>query len=606
MKKIALIILVYILLSFGICLGIANLTGNVPPLLAGGQTPYIFFRSVLLFFKLLPALMCSAFLVAASICFGHSKEKALFRYSPVQFANYRNVMIASLCMVFLLMLAKEVGIPAVQARQASAEMAPRLLSEYILSSEHYYAQGNDALAHEYAKSALKIDPANKIAAAMIENTEKNLRQIKPMVGLPGKETDEAAYASREVQNETVTSLIEKSKAAAKEDNWFTAHYYAQLAVSIGTTQDVNYNDARHLAADAWNHLRNPRMEQKNEVWDFYLAKRTAYFALMQGDSIEAYYQFLELSKKMSQTLKDPDVEYFLQIALGRIEADYFFIDETLAVERYESAQNIYFTIPHAQGGRDVVFIRGMTRVKNTGGLLTFLRGFTMYTYGADGRLIRSIFTPYAKMVAEPVAACSRELVKAFDLRDSYVLVPALQLKSIEREFRGTANEPEYVWADFVAESDRTPYNYLVLSMPFSEFLTACDISLGPDRMNLPSLMKVCQTVDDFGFSSEIFTTALVRRLLYPLLLLILFVFCASFAWNYRLSQDQLFKFKWIFVLPFASFLLYLILEALLFMVSIVCYALVAVSGELALVIAVCVCLALLFGFSAVFLARTSN
>lgn len=606
MKKIALIILVYLALSFGVCLSIANLMGDVPLLLPGAKTSYLFFRGVLIFFALLPALMCGASLVATAIVFAQADGKIRVRFSPRMFHYYRLLMIATLCMVLILTLVKEIGVPAVKARQTEAELAPRLLSEYVTSGENFFQQGNDALAHEYAKSALKIDPANKTALYLVEETEKRLNQIPSPVYTMNDIPAETEYAYQEVQNETVASLIEKAQAAANEEQWFNAHYYAQLAVSFGSTRDINRLDAQRLAADAWNHLSDPRIPQNSEAWQYFAAKRRAYLALMGRDNVEAYYQFLELSKMRPDYDQDPDVKNFLNVSLARLESECFFIDETISLQRFESAQNVYFVIPHANGMKDVVYIRGITQVKNTGGMLTYLRGFTLFTYGRDGRLMRTITTPYAKMSAEPVAALSEEALRVADIKPEYKLVPTLQLKSIERDWRGTVNEPTYTYADFVPQEDRTAFNYVVLAMPFNNFLIACDISLGAERMNLPALMQISSSVSDFGFSSEIFTAALVQRLLYPFLILILFIFCASFAWNYRLAPGQLFKFKWILVLPFASFLLYLIIEAMLFVANLACYALIAMTGQWALIIAVCICLVLLFSVSTVFLARTSE
>ncbi len=606
MKKIALIILVYLALSFGICIGIANLMGNVPPLLEGAKTSYVFFRSVLIFFTLLPALLCGAFLVAAAISFAQTEGNARVRFSPLLFRHYRKVMLASFCMAFVLTMVKELGVPAVKARQTAAELAPRLLSEYLSFGERFYAQGNHALAHEYAKSALKIDPTNSTALTLVDDTEKFLNQIPSPEYNTVEEPKEIDYAKLEVQNETVASLIEKAENAASKERWFNAHYYAQLAVSFGTSRDINLPDAQRIAAEAWNHLADPLLPKDAETWSFFAAKRRAYLALIAGNNVEAYYQFLELSHQRPAYDQDPDIKNFLQVALARLEEECFFIDETISLQRFESAQNIYFTIPHENGMRDVVYIRGITQVKNTGGMLTYLRGFTLFTYGRDGRLVRTVTTPYAKMTAEPVAALSEEALQYADVKPEYRLVPALQLKSVERNWRGTVNEPVYTYADYVSEADRAIPNYLVLAMPFSDFLLACDISLGPNRMNLPALIKISAIVHNYGFSSEIFTAALVKRLLYPLLLLILFIFSASFAWNYRLAPNQLFKFKWILVLPFASFLLYLIIETLLFMANLACYALIAVTGQWTLIIAICVCLILLFFCSALFLARTTE
>ena len=605
MRKIAVIIVSYLALAFGACVGMAHLTGDLPALLDGARGGYLFFSGVQLFFRLLPALLCSGFLVAASISFGRSEAVVRTRFSPQMAAHYRKVMLASLCMVFVLAMAKEVGVPSVDARQKQAAAAPYLLNEYVTLGEQYLAKGDAELAHEYATFALRLAPNNAAATALVERSETRMQQIASEEPEPVAVEEGRGFASEEVMNETVLSLLKKSRAAAADGNWFHAHYYAQLALSFGSERDITFAEAQQLAAEAWNRLSNPHAPQENDTWRLYDKKRRAYDALMNGDNLDAYYRFKELADAVPYHEIDPDVKNFLQIALARLEAECFFIDETLNMQRFESAQNVYFTIRHSDGKTDVVFISGMTRVRNTGGMLTYLRGFTMYTYSAEGALLRTVSTPYAKMLAQPVASYSERAKRDYDINDSYELVPTLQLKSVQRDTRGEVNAPEYHFAGSVPLLERKQSNVLVLAMPIDDFALACEASLGADKMSLPALFKIHVSAADFGYASEIFGAALVRRLLYPLVMLLLFLFCASFAWNYRLAPEQVFKFKWIFVLPFATLLLFLLIEILLFVSDLLCYALIAVVGNALLPTAVVLCLLLLIVLSVTFLSRTT-
>ena len=179
MRKIIVIIVAYLAVAFALCVGIANVMRNVPTLLPGARFSYLFFRSVLLFFTLFPALLCSAFLVAASISFGRSGKKALIRFSAAMIEHYKKVMIASLCMVFLLAMVREVGIPAVRAHQKRAEAAPYLLSEYLLFAEDALSRGDAVLAREYAQSALKLEASNATAQDIVDKSVAQQRQQKP-------------------------------------------------------------------------------------------------------------------------------------------------------------------------------------------------------------------------------------------------------------------------------------------------------------------------------------------------------------------------------------------------------------------------------------------
>ena len=606
MRKIAVIIFVYLALAFALCIAAAQLIGSLPVLLDGARKGYVLLRSTGLFFRLLPALLCSGFLVAASIRFGRSDKIVRTRFSPYMASLYRKVMLASFCMVFVLAMVKEVGISVVTARQKFAEASPYLLNEYVMLGEQQLERGNAELAREYATYALRLDQKHPAANALLENSEIRLRQITPEQQEPSESSDGKDFSAGAVMNETVLSLLKKSREAAAMEHWFNAHYYAQLALSFSAERDSNFVEAQRLAAEAWNKLSHPQALQENDTWRLYDKKRQAYNALMNGDNLDAYYRFKELADAVPYYEIDPDVRNFLQIAQERLEAECFYTDETLNLQRFESAQNVYFTIKHKSGMTDVVFINGMTQVRDTGGMLTYLRGFSMYTYAADGALVRTVSTPYAKMLAQPVATYSAAAREQYGIAEDYKLVPTLQLKSVQRDRPGAVNMPEYRYIADVPALERTDSNLLVLAMPFDNFALACAAARGADNMSLPALFKISRIATEFGYATELFGAALVRRLLYPLVMLLLFLFCASFAWNYRLAPTQVFKFKWILLLPISTLLLHLLIEILLFTADLACYALIAVVGNALLPIAVTLCLLLLFALSVTFMARTSE
>ena len=104
MKKTSIIVLVYAVFAFAICLLISVLMKNVPVLLPGEERSYIISRAFLFFCKFLPALVFSAFLIGCAIAYGRDAEKAKIKYSPLIMAHFRRTMIASIVIVLVLSL----------------------------------------------------------------------------------------------------------------------------------------------------------------------------------------------------------------------------------------------------------------------------------------------------------------------------------------------------------------------------------------------------------------------------------------------------------------------------------------------------------------------
>ena len=604
MKKVFISLFAYVMTAILICMGISLFVEDIPVLLDSRQGAYIFLRGMLYFLRILPALFGSAFLMLLSIYFGQNTGSAKERFSPAIFRHFKMVLLTSLGMVFILTMSTEIFEPAIKAHQKLAESAPRLLNEYLISGRYCYVIKNYYLAHEYGRQALRLSPGNEDAQKLIDDSERSLHSMRARPQAREKKIEDGSRW-RELQNETVSTLLEKSKKAFAEERWFDAHYFAQLAVSSGDGTDVNLMDARRMAAVAWNRLADSAPIADQTAKKLFERKKKAYFYLMNDDNLEAYYEFQDLYNEAGAFV-DPDVKNYYEIARERLSREAFFIDETLHLQLFEAAQNVYFTVTHADGAKDLVYIKGITMVSNSGRMIQYLRDFSLYSYGKDGRFIRSVKTPYAKMVAEPVYIFDVATASQYDIQESFKNVPYVILRSVARENRRMRNEPVFTYAPDIPADEREEETALLLAMPFADFNLACDAVVGPKNMNLLSLIKMVDKAVSFGYSAEVFQAALIQRLSYPLLLLILMIAFASFAWNYRLKDKQMFKFVWILSFPVCTLVLYLVLEVCMYVSEILCYALVGFSGQMTVLSAVVIYIVLLFLTSLFFLARRSG
>ena len=84
---------------------------------------------------------------------------------------------------------------------------------------------------------------------------------------------------------------------------------------------------------------------------------------------------------------------------------------------------------------------------------------------------------------------------------------------------------DFSYRDFEKSEDYKPEftTSYVMPLPFEDFSMLCDVSHGSETMSLVSLYKFSKVASNFGYSSEIFSQALINRFSFPLILLICFM-----------------------------------------------------------------------------------
>ncbi len=605
MKKVFCIVLSYCIFAFLLFFAFTHFFTKIPELLPGETGSYEFHETLLLFYRFLPALIGTGFIVGFASVFGKSAFSVNRKFSSEIMGKYKYVFLQSLLYVFVLSFVAEIGIPHCERVQAQTVAAPRLYGQFMNLGKESLSDGKIALAKECALNALAVYPASQDATALYETALAAVSFSKEPVASE-VESVEKFIPRKEIGDETVSSLIEKSKAAALDENWFLSHYYAQLAVDAGSSYDVNINEARRLASEAWNILGEPQSPEESEENILFRRKKLAYLNLTNGDALSAYYQFVAIEQGSPLGAKDADVAQFLKIATERVAEQCFFIDEFENIKRFETSKNVYFAIPHADGSKDVVFIRGITNVKNAGKMVQYLRGLSVISYSSRGTFLKSVSVPYAKMLTEPVSMFDEPEKAKFQILDSYESVPYILLLGIDRYNQENFSKPEYIFAQDYPEILRDEPRYMILGISHHDFSLIQDASIGSKRMNLISLARIYPRIRFFGFSAEIYGSDLLHRATYPLFLLILFIFLACIAWNYRLNSSQLFKFKWIFVMPFLTVALYFSMECLLYMIKLLDYIFIAIAGYYAIILAIIFEILVLGIVSFIFVTRTAD
>ena len=343
-------------------------------------------------------------------------------------------------------------------------------------------------------------------------------------------------------------LYEKAQTAFDKKEWFNAHYYSELGIKLATSKDPNLEELKKLSTSAWNNLTEYHDLAKTEGQLTFEKKYQGYLALVEKDDLKAYYIFRELYQSSREMQSDPDVVFYLQIAENRINERSFFVDETFELKSFESANDVYFAYEYADGSRDIVYFKGMTTVASTGNSIQYLRALTIVSVTRAGEVFRTMTVPYAKVLPVSVKTLTPTTKALMGIDDSIDYVPYIMLKSVGRDSPDIHHEPLYTYTN--GETATTP-EYLLLSIPYDDFLLLEKSTSTPESMSLPSLIKLVRMSADYGFCTEVYGQALMNRLYYPLWILVIFILLASFGWNNRIDVNQYFKFSWAFgFIPF--------------------------------------------------------
>lgn len=553
MKKLISILGFFFGLGFIVCLIIGFCNPIPAEVVKKSQFAYKLLCGVGYFLNYIPAILTGGFVISLSVHFGHNSEGSTSRFSKAMYERYKLVIITALSFSFILTLSNETfGILVNQGKQKIINR-PKLINEYIKVGNDLFENGFYDRAMRYADAALKLEPNSREASNLKDKTNVEINKtatsnvhFKLYETAIEKATVDHVLINADQISE-VYELYKKAQNAYDNEEWFNAHYYAEMGINLATPKDPNLKILKNISNDAWKNLTEHHKLNKTEDQLSFDKKYEGYLALHQKDDLKAYYIFHELSQTSRQLATDPDVIFYLDVAEKRIREKYFFIDETFEQKSFENANDVYFSFFYKDGTRDVVYVKGVTTVKETGNTIQYLRDLTIETFLANGELYRTMTVPYAKVLPVSVQILNETVRELMEIDEKTKSIPYLLLSSVSRDNAGLKIEPEYTFSDGRKESFP---QYLVLPISFDDFIMLESNTKSPETIDITKLVTLSSKANQYGYSDVIYGQALINRLLYPILILIIMILIATFAWHNRIGATQYFKLSWVFSFPF--------------------------------------------------------
>ncbi|NBC29563.1 MAG: hypothetical protein GVY29_06175, partial [Spirochaetes bacterium] len=225
------------------------------------------------------------------------------------------IIVGTVVYAIVLGVLRPVAVDSRQNAVADSQIAQDLLER----ARAHEVQGAYRDAVRAYQAYLVLDPENQ--AIMSE-----LDAARAAVQTPereGNRTDDQDFTPLDsVTGLSVGQLITRAREFLEEEEFFSAHYYADRALDI----DVDSPQARQIAARAREALQSPTPSQEEETdASFFKRKRDGYMALYENDDpITAYYIFKSLRDDRP---RDPDVQRYYQETLDAVQEVSFFIDD---------------------------------------------------------------------------------------------------------------------------------------------------------------------------------------------------------------------------------------------------------------------------------------
>ena len=590
-KHLIIISLTFLVLTFILSIVLGFTTVQIPELIEKNINSYKFACGIRIFCDLLPAIIGTSFVLGWAFDFGDNYEGSLSRFSTAMFSRYKLVLCSAIIITFLLTCFSEFVQPANRTKMKNFEEMPKLQKEYKNFAKRLYDSGRYELSLEFAERALKINPKDKeasqlfdmadIAAKQIDFNKANSSSLDMTSILPSKIETETSLidttASTTAKNAKKISepykLLLTAKQCLVDEDWFGAHFYAQQAISITTPRDVNYNQFKQIAAEAWNKLSQAKFMGTSEEQLIFSKKFEGYSALTENDNLHAYYVFKTLSNTSKTLSLDPDVQRYLAVSEERLEKQFFFTDETLNLQSFENAHNVYFRLNHPDNSYDLYFIKGITSTGKKNNLIQYLRGLSIFCIDKDGNYVSGSYTPYAKLKEISTGYFNDSAKKSLEIDEKTQTVPYIILNSVDRNREGIINSAML----FEGETQFSQKGYIIFPFKYEDFNLIKEASAGIETMNLITLFKFAPIAEKYGYASEIYTQSILNRLLYPIFILICLMALGIGAWHGRLPPNSTFKFKWIIVFPIFTAVDYIVYKFVMFFFQLINYSLLGIA-----------------------------
>ena len=469
----------------------AIVTFSATSVLPALRWEYALKRSFVLFMDYLLPIHAAAVAVAASLSFDGGAAR------PGVPARPFSRIVSSTLVAFLFLTAVYTAVaegvtPPTRKRLADMQYLSRVAGEYKRRAAAAMQAGDYLSARDDLNRYLEVDPGNKqMAAQQLEASSRAARQ-----GAPAPERVPPG-PSADLDQAEVQALVEKARAAMAQEDWFSAHYYAQAAAA----RDPRRVDALRIASEAGNRLAgDTRALASDKTAQLSRNKKDALERLESGDALGAYYAFFALHAEQP---KDADITNYLGEAAAAVQRSAFFLDEAQKLQTLPGTQGILFLNRFDAESTEAVSIGKMVELP---GGDAFFFDIEAVHYDTAGAVAWHFTAPFGRRDGDSI------LMHAMDRKD-----PAIQ------------NLPLYIEGSRPAP-DR---NLLRLAPSVDELRALSSTRTALAGMSIGEMWRLRGRLGSYGLARQSLGVEMTMRLVMPFAFLILSILCTAMGWSMR-------------------------------------------------------------------------
>jgi tetratricopeptide (TPR) repeat protein len=509
------ILFLFYLLAFGVLFFYSIFA--FPDYLGAFQWPFVWTNSFLLFMRYCIPLTVSAVAVAYSLLPTAEPVRMRARRQPFSslVTSHLTTFIA-LAVVYTILI---VGLYPLAAR--NMERFDILTQE----AHTFLEKAETALAEEDRQTALlnyqrylAIDDNNRAIMELVSDLQMELIADRPR---PQPEEEQGLDAMRIndlAEGKEPYELLEIAEGFYEREDYFSAHYYADLAYKL----NPNRRDAQRLAARAREMIASKdlsKLEEEEKL--LFERKREGYEYFINGQFYQAYRVFRELQGRYPQ---DADVISYLKKSEERLSEQSFFLEEAEQIDTLPGVTELLFLNNDQDDEREIVYI-GKLAIVDTG---IFCKDIEVLRFGDQG-LLYHYYAPYAKF------------------RDGMLNLHGVARLSGDRSAvgRGTGQTsaesretvPRYLSGASRLRGERLPY-ILALKPTLAQLPTlrgGSTVSATKASLGFFSLWQARRQIGSFGYLESAVSAEILRRMLLPFSFLILCLFSAALGWRFQAS-----------------------------------------------------------------------
>lgn len=502
-------------------------------------------ESILLFIFYFPFIYTSALIFAYPIIFGKFGPAKMQRRSSAMIRFIQHFFIFSLAVLSFYVVLAEAVKPILMEYQSRSVYQALTHKEYTKLAKEAYDRNDYSQAGDHIDRALSIWPQSEDAMKLnemikIAGEKLSLDKTDSVLRKNISEEDNISM--------TAEAALKRAEMAALAFDFYTAHYYAKLAMQ--TFQDGNplKIDAENLAVRAWAEVEKGLASYKDAPSiALYKSKKAAYETLQRGDYIEAYYSFLQIDSSMRASnpdKKDPEVERFLNLSRVELEKNVFFTDELKNIPNFIMRGDISFTAGEHSHECAVIKIHGISHGSSTLRNEIYLMNVLYTRLGISNAEKWSIIIPYAK------------LIEVVDDEGKNRLM--LQICSVDRYSEENTVYPKVLSGEIPRENAHN----ILLPMTMTDFILIEKSISGPSAMKISDLYYFSLIAEKYGLKKEAYLSEVLYRLTEPLLLLIVSLLALILTWRFRVSPGRRLNKRLFLFSPLCPFLSYILMETL--------------------------------------------